>query len=87
MTELAGLLGCDNSNVTGIIDRLEARGLVSRQPSPRDRRVRHIVVTEDGQRLRACMLDRVGQPPGGFERLSTDEQRHLGDLLRKVLSD
>ena len=33
MTELAALLACDNSNVTGLIDRLEARGLVARQPS------------------------------------------------------
>jgi DNA-binding MarR family transcriptional regulator len=39
MHELAGLLACDNSNVTGLIDRLEARGLVSRQPSSDDRRV------------------------------------------------
>ena len=33
MNELASLLGCDNSNVTGLIDRLEARDLVARQPS------------------------------------------------------
>ena len=29
-----GELGCDNSNVTGLVDRLEARGLVARQASP-----------------------------------------------------
>ena len=32
MHELATMLACDNSNVTGIVDRLEARGLVARQP-------------------------------------------------------
>ena len=35
MSELAGALRCDNSNVTGIIDRLEDRGLVRREPSAR----------------------------------------------------
>jgi len=35
MHELAAMLACDNSNVTGIIDRLEARGLVARQRTNR----------------------------------------------------
>jgi DNA-binding MarR family transcriptional regulator len=87
MNELASLLGCDNSNVTGLIDRLEARDLVTRQPSPYDRRVKHVVLTDAGQNLRARMLDRVGQPPTGFERLTPAEQRQLRDLMRKVLAD
>ena len=87
MTELAAALGCDNSNVTGLIDRLEARGLVSRQPSPLDRRVKHVVLTPAGRRLRQRMLERIGRPTRGFERLSVDEQRQLGELLRKVLGD
>src|SRR5437763_6488875 len=48
MHHLATLLGCDNSNVTGLVDRLEARGLVARQPSPDDRRVKHVVLIEAG---------------------------------------
>ena len=87
MNELAALLGCDNSNVTGLIDRLEARGLVTRQPSTNDRRVKHVVLTQAGERLRGRLLDRVGQPPRGFERLSAVEQRELRDLLRQVLRD
>lgn len=87
MNELASLLGCDNSNVTGLIDRLEARDLVARQPSPYDRRVKHVVLTDAGQELRARMLVRVGQPPTGFERLTTAEQRQLRDLMRKMLVD
>src|SRR4051812_49485831 len=38
MSELATILGCDNSNVTGIVDRLEYRGLVERRPAEHDRR-------------------------------------------------
>ena len=87
MTELAVLLACDNSNVTGLIDRLEARGLVARQPSSQDRRVKHVVLTATGRRLRERMLARVGRPTRGFERLSPDEQRQLGDLLRQVIRD
>jgi MarR family transcriptional regulator, organic hydroperoxide resistance regulator len=87
MHELAAQLACDNSNVTGLIDRLEARGLVTRQPSTDDRRVKHVVLTDAGRSLREQMLARVGRPPRGFERLSADEQRQLAQLLRKVLDD
>jgi MarR family transcriptional regulator, organic hydroperoxide resistance regulator len=87
MNELAALLACDNSNVTGLIDRLEARELVARQPSSQDRRVKHVVLTAAGRRLRERMLARVGRPSRGFERLSLDEQRQLGDLLRQVITD
>src|SRR6266550_3915194 len=40
MSHLADTLSCDASNVTGLIDRLESRGLVHRQASARDRRVK-----------------------------------------------
>ena len=87
MNELASLLACDNSNVTGLIDRLEARDLVTRQPSSYDRRVKHVVLTDAGRDLRARMLDRVGQPPTGFERMTSAEHRQLRDLMRKVLAN
>src|ERR1700761_7739609 len=50
MNHLAGELGCDNSNVTGLVDRLAARGLVSRREDPDDRRVRQVVLTAAGRR-------------------------------------
>ena len=84
MNELATELACDNSNVTGLVDRLEARGLVARQASPEDRRVKHIVLTEAGARLREQLLERVGHPPAGFARLAPVEQRQLRDLLRSL---
>jgi MarR family transcriptional regulator, organic hydroperoxide resistance regulator len=87
MNELAARLACDSSNVTGLIDRLEARGLVARQATPHDRRVKHVVLTVAGRRLRGQLMTRVGQPTPGFERLSADEKRQLGGLLRQVLKD
>jgi MarR family transcriptional regulator, organic hydroperoxide resistance regulator len=87
MRQLADLLGCDNSNVTGLVDRLEARGLVARQASDEDRRVKHIVLTAAGRRLRARLIDRVGRPAAGLDRLDPSEQIQLRDLLRKVLAE
>jgi MarR family transcriptional regulator, organic hydroperoxide resistance regulator len=87
MSELAGRLGCDSSNVTGLVDRLEARGLVARQPSFEDRRVKHVVLTQDGEALRERMLAQMGEAPAGFERLSAAEQRQLRALLRRALGD
>src|SRR5213076_2988134 len=53
MRELAQALACDNSNVTGIVDRLETRGLVERRAAPHDRRVKMLYVTAQGAELRA----------------------------------
>jgi DNA-binding MarR family transcriptional regulator len=85
MTELAAMLACDNSNVTGLVDRLEARGLVARRPAPEDRRVKQVVLTTPGRRVRTQLLERVGRPPAGFQRLSSAEQRQLHDLLHRVV--
>jgi DNA-binding MarR family transcriptional regulator len=87
MHELASLLFCDNSNVTGLVDRLEGRGLVSRQASAHDRRVKNVVLTLEGQRLRARLLARVGVPLGGLERLSAAELRQLRGLLQRVVGE
>src|ERR671931_1128396 len=52
MSSLADTLLCDASNVTGIVDRLEARNLIERRAAARDRRVKLIALTEEGGRLR-----------------------------------
>src|SRR3954466_6175247 len=59
MSRLAGVLQCDASNVTGLIDRLEQRGIGERRPSPADRRVKVVQLTPTGLRLRAQLLRRV----------------------------
>jgi MarR family transcriptional regulator, organic hydroperoxide resistance regulator len=52
MHEVAAELCCDPSNVTGLIDRLEARGLVERIPGAVDRRVKMLSLTSEGKVLR-----------------------------------
>ncbi len=50
--ELATLLGCDKTNVTGVVDRLQRRGLLAREPDAQDRRITRIVLTPAGTELR-----------------------------------
>ena len=50
MSRIAELLGVSVSNVTGIIDRIEERGLVERIRNPNDRRVVHVPLTDAGRR-------------------------------------
>jgi DNA-binding MarR family transcriptional regulator len=85
MNELATLLHCDNSNVTGIIDRLEARGLVERRPYQQDRRVKHIVLTPLGVEQRARVRKHMAEAPEAFKRLTIADQRVLRDILRRAL--
>src|SRR6266581_3033104 len=59
MGRLAQALACDASNVTGLVDRLESRGLVRRQPSPEDRRVKALELTPAGARLLSKVLKRL----------------------------
>jgi DNA-binding MarR family transcriptional regulator len=85
MGELAHLLSSDASNVTGIVDRLEGRGLIERRPSALDRRVKLLVLTEAGAELRARALGRFSEAPPGIAKLSAADQRALRDILRRAL--
>lgn len=86
MGRLACALGCDASNVTGIVDRLEKRGLIERRASERDRRVKVLVVTAEGAQVRRRLLLRLGEPPQGIAALSPADRRRLARLLRLALS-
>lgn len=85
MGRLAQTLACDKSNVTGLVDRLESRGLVRRRPSTGDRRVKVLVLTPTGSRLRAMLVERMSAPPAALERLSLSERRALARILSRLL--
>jgi MarR family transcriptional regulator, organic hydroperoxide resistance regulator len=81
--ELAQCLHFDASNVTDIVDRLEARGLVSRTIDPTDRRVRRLVLTPEGEAVRRKLFERaVDEAP--ISSLTPAEQGQLRDLLAKI---
>lgn len=82
MSSLAGMLFCDASNVTGIVDRLEARGLIERRPSETDRRVKLLVLTDEGARLRETAYRQMTTPPPAIAELPLKHKRALRDALR-----
>jgi len=85
MSELAIALRCDNSNVTGIVDRLEDRGLVERHPGEHDRRVKMLMITERGAQVRAGLAARLDEPPEALADLSPEDQLALRDIMRRAL--
>jgi DNA-binding MarR family transcriptional regulator len=85
MSELANALFCDNSNVTGIVDRLEERGLVRREAAAGDRRVKLLVLTKEGERMRVEITKRMSEPPPPIASLPVTDQKALRDILRKAI--
>ena len=81
--QLADRLHFDASNVTDIVDRLEARGLVMRTVDASDRRVRRVVLTAEGEAVHQKIFDRaIAEAP--INSLTRAEQKALRDLLGKI---
>jgi DNA-binding MarR family transcriptional regulator len=84
--ELADFINLDASQIVAIVDDLEKKGLVARQPAPSDRRTNVIVATDLG-------VARYGQARAvtaqaeleSLSALSSDEQQTLRDLLTRVV--
>jgi DNA-binding MarR family transcriptional regulator len=87
MGRLAETLSCDASNVTGLVDRLEVRGLVQRRPSDGDRRVKVLQLTPAGSRVRTQVLRRITGQSLPLSRLSRDQLRTLVKILELLVED
>ncbi len=85
MRKLARRLRCEPSNVTGIVDRLEARGLAERRPDPADRRVKVAAATEEGLRAARRLRESLRFAHEPLAGLSDGERARLRTLLRRVL--
>jgi MarR family transcriptional regulator, organic hydroperoxide resistance regulator len=85
MGELAVQMHCDNSNMTGIVDRLEERGLVVRGVAEHDRRVKLIALTDEGRKVRDELDRRMAEPPEAIAKLSAADHRALRDILKRAL--
>lgn len=85
MRELAGRVGSDPSNLTGLVDKLEARDALRRVPDPADRRVKTLRLTEDGERLRQEFWHRLTHDAGPIAGLTSAQVRQLRELLEAAL--
>jgi DNA-binding MarR family transcriptional regulator len=85
MSALAERLFCDASNVTGIADRLEARGLVRRESLVGDRRVKALMITPKGMKLREQVMELMSRPPEAIAALSEEDQLALRDILARAV--
>jgi DNA-binding MarR family transcriptional regulator len=72
LTELAEYLGVTKQAAIKVVDEMEARGFLIREPHPQDRRAKVLVLTEQGQRVRQAALA---------------ESRRMEDELRAELGD
>ncbi|MER7821457.1 MULTISPECIES: MarR family winged helix-turn-helix transcriptional regulator [unclassified Streptomyces] len=84
MRGLATLLVCDASNVTGIVDRLEARELVRREPNPADRRVKNVVATDAGRDVIRRVREEMQAMHGALDTLDEAESATLYALLGRL---
>jgi DNA-binding MarR family transcriptional regulator len=83
--QLAERLSCVKSNVTQLVDRLEADGFVSRAADPNDRRSRLAVLTASGRKAYAKGSEiQLQVEKELFSVLSAEESRKLHELLAKL---
>jgi DNA-binding MarR family transcriptional regulator len=87
MSALADALTCDASNVTGLIDKLESRGLIVRQNAEHDRRIKMLAVTAKGRALRERLTARIMEPPAAVLALPAEDRRRLGEVIRAITTE
>ncbi|MEV0317736.1 MarR family winged helix-turn-helix transcriptional regulator [Streptomyces sp. NPDC050658] len=87
MRRIAQKLKCEPSNITGIVDRLEARGLVERRPDPADRRVKLAAPTEEGRKVARSLRDSLDFAREPLAELSHDERVALRGMLRRMVGE
>jgi len=86
MRRIAQKLKCEPSNVTGIVDRLESRGLVERRPDPADRRVKLAAATKEGREVAKDLRETLRFAREPLSALSAEERVALRGLLQRMLA-
>jgi DNA-binding MarR family transcriptional regulator len=87
LSEISARMLCDNSNLTGIVDRLIAKGLVERRPDPQDRRVSLICLTDAGtEKLRSIRPRHQASVNQRMRALPEADVQQLRDLLKTLHS-
>jgi DNA-binding MarR family transcriptional regulator len=87
LSKLGERLQVHATSVTNVVDRLEAAGLVRREPNPRDGRGTLAVITPAGREIAREATARFNKARFGMDALSLDELRALFDVLRRLRLD
>lgn len=86
MRQLAEKLAIDAPYTTLVVDDLQRRGLVTREPHPTDRRSRLVTVTAGGRSTAERAEEILGRPPAPVLDLDPDELATLDGLVAKLLA-
>jgi DNA-binding MarR family transcriptional regulator len=84
MRSLADEWACDPSNATWLVDRLERQGLARRVPQEGDRRVKAVVLSTKGKRVRADLLRSQYTPPRDLAALPKRDLEALREAASKL---
>lgn len=84
MGEVAERMGCELANITGIVDRLEKRGLILRTVG-KDRRIKLLSFTEEGLKLRRDLIAELHTPPPWLGAFSPEQKSDLAELLMRAV--
>ncbi|MEE1823156.1 MarR family transcriptional regulator [Streptomyces sp. BE20] len=86
MRQIAQTLSCEPSNITGIVDRLESRGFVTRQADLQDRRVKLVAATDTGATASEELRESLNFAREPLAALEPGERTQLRDLLSRMLT-
>ncbi len=86
MREVANRLQYDPSNFTAVIDELERRGFLKRLADPNDHRVKSLVITDKGLKLRSAFWHRLTSETGPFGVLNFEDLSRLKAILQTALN-
>ncbi len=85
MQKLSCMMGCDASNTTGLVDRLDSQGMITQTIDPQDRRVKLIELNAKGLERRELLLQQLKNAEvADLQKLSVEEQATLGHLIGKL---
>ena len=85
MKNFCVLYHCDASNITGIVDGLEKKGLVSRQNDPSDRRIKIICLEAAGKKMQQTIIERLDDINGFlFDPLNDIEKQQFAHIVEKI---
>ena len=89
MRALSDYFMCDASTVTGLVDRMEARQLITRSNHPTDRRVKLLALTDEGLKIKESIMDEtLRNEDERLKKILTDDERNvLQDLLTRLLNE